>query len=572
MYSTTPEEEPGGGGYAVLTESLGSLWEDFEHLRNIWSHSNAGLPLVRYNGCTLYFFQSELTDYIVEIKHCLPMKDYQYTHADTHPNRMMLKRNTIKVPSRQTRKKRKPYKRVRVPPPSQMQNKWYFQKQICDIPLLMITASACSFTRTYGADNWQSNNLSLICLDTKFWQRSNFNMTAPTIGYFPRPGTYLYTDGKHYPLGQQLPSTDPRLIYLGNTLENTPGVQKSWADLKNSGPTDWGNPFYHHYLDTETTTIWTATTPPSQLPQTYNNSHFTMLTTPYFITCRYNPEKDKGTNNELYLTSNVVQTSWDPPPNQHIKLSGLPLYDIIFGFIDWNEKLHEVQQILNTQIVVMRSDCIYPKLQEYVPIDITFIEGFSAYKNSDSKIKVTDYDKTHWHPRSKNQLVTLNKIALSGQNAPHFNLPTYLQATMGYKFHFKWGGCPKTLEKPYDPCSQPDWIIPSNLQERLQIQNPETNPLTELYKFDWRRDFVKESAIKRIQKHTETDDSVQFLTESRHNPPALNIEETQSSSEEETETEEDHQTPLQTQILLLRKQQRKLKHRILQHLKYQNIQ
>ncbi len=114
MYSYVPEEEPGGGCYAVLTHSLGSLWEDFEHLRNIWTVSNAGLPLTRYLGCNLYFYQSEYTDYAVEIFSCLPMKDYKYTHADIAPNRMLLKKNTIKVPSRNTKKGENHIKKLRL--------------------------------------------------------------------------------------------------------------------------------------------------------------------------------------------------------------------------------------------------------------------------------------------------------------------------------------------------------------------------------------------------------------------------------------------------------------------------
>lgn len=572
MYSITPEEEPGGGCYAVLVESLGSLWEDFEHLRNVWTHSNAGLPLVRYYGCTLYFYQSELTDYVVEVKHCLPMKDYQYTHADSAPNRMLLKKYTIKVPSRQTRKKRKPYKKVRVPPPSQIQNKWYFQKDICDIPLLMVIATACSFTRPFGSTNWQSNNLTLTCLNTTFWQRNNFNNVSATSGYFPKSGFYLYTDGKHYNPQDQLPDTDPRLIYLGNTDDYTPGVQHSWEQLKKSSKATWGNPFFENYLQKDEVTLWSATQPPSGLPTSYSKTTFTQVTEPLFLECRYNPEKDKGTNNMLYLVSNVYDKTWAPPENPNTILSGLPLYDIMFGFIDWNEKLHEIQRILETQIVVFRSDVITPKHPQYVVIDAEFRHGFSAYKTQESRIKMTNYDQQHWHPRSKNQLKTLNNIALAGQSTPHFDHDTYLQAQMGYHFRFKWGGCPKTLEKPYDPCSQPDWIIPSNFQQGLQIQNPEINPATELYKFDWRRDYVKQKAIQRIKENTVLDPTLSLSTDSRHNADPLALPEKASSSETETETEEESQAPIETQIKLLRKQQLKLKHRILYQLKHQKLQ
>lgn len=92
LMSYVPFEEPGGGGYFVIAISLASLWEDFEHLRNVWTTSNAALPLVRYMGCTFHFYQSQYTDYAVEINNCFPMKDFKYTHADIAPNRMLLKK------------------------------------------------------------------------------------------------------------------------------------------------------------------------------------------------------------------------------------------------------------------------------------------------------------------------------------------------------------------------------------------------------------------------------------------------------------------------------------------------
>ncbi len=311
----------------------------------------------------------------------------------------------------------------------------------------MVKATACSFNKTFGADNWLSNNITLTCLDPNFWQRSDFNNVPGTVGYFPKPNYYLYTTGGHFTLSQQLPTT-ARLIYLGNTKDNTAGVAKTYAELKKSTAKDWGNPFYHHYLNSEEVTIWSHQQPPAGLPgDNINPAEFTQVTTPYFIKCRYNPEKDKGERNQIYLVSNVVQTSWDPPQNPNITLSGFPLYDIMWGYIDWQEKVHDVQQILDTQLVVIRSDVITPKLQEYIVIDQEFLDGFSAYKSIESIIKVTDYDKQHWHPRAKNQLKTLNRLALTGQSCPRFEYDTYMQAEMGYTFRFNWGGCPKKLRK-----------------------------------------------------------------------------------------------------------------------------
>lgn len=567
MYSMVPEEEPGGGGYAVMIETLGSLWEDFQHLKNIWTASNVGLPLVRFMGGTLIFFQDEYTDYIVEVTTCPPMKDFKYTHADIAPNRALSKRNVIRVPSLRTRRKRKPYKRKHINPPAQLENKWYFQKDVCDIPFVMIKATAVDFKHSYGDPRWQSNNLTLICINTAFIHRHDFKGFAAGIGWFPKADTYLYITKSNQQPSATSQNTE-QFIYLGNTKDNKGGKFKNYQQLKSSSITDWGNPFYHDNLE-DHITIWAASTPPSGLPNTIDNNTFRKVDEPLFIRVRYNPEKDTGKNNQIYLLSNTVNTGWDPPQNENLVMSGFPLYDMIWGYLDWEEKIHEAQQILQNYMVAIRTDFFSEKLFAYVPVDIEFIEGFSAYKGPDSKIKVTDYDQHWWHPRTKNQLVTLNKLGLSGPGCARPPSDNYLQAQMKYIFRFKWGGCPKTLENPYDPCQQPTWTIPSNLNEGLQIENPSTNPETQIQKFDWRRDYVKESAISRIKEYTDTDELLQIFTDSKHNVRPYKKKATSSETDSETEETE---ASLQTQIKHLRKQQRLLKQRILQQLNLQNTE
>ncbi len=133
--------------------SLDSLYEDFTLLQNYWSKSNAGMPLVTYQGCTLKFYQSEYTDYAVKIDRCWPMVDTELTHANSHPQRMLLDRKTLKIPALTTKRRRKPYKKIKIKPPSQMQNKWYFQKDICNQPLLMTTTTAISLTNPFANSN-----------------------------------------------------------------------------------------------------------------------------------------------------------------------------------------------------------------------------------------------------------------------------------------------------------------------------------------------------------------------------------------------------------------------------------
>nr|UGV37432.1 MAG: ORF1 [TTV-like mini virus] len=556
IYSYVPVEEPGGGGWTLIIESLSSLWEDWQHLKNIWTESNAGLPLVRYEGVTLTFWQSEYTDYIAEVTNCYPMVDTRYTHADAAPSRMLLKKNVIRVPSRVTRKKKRPYKKRFFHPPSQMQNKWYFQKDICNIPLIMVTATAVDFRYPFCGSECKSNNLTLVCLNTAFFQFHNFDNYPPTTGYFPKPSVYMYSHAGR----TTAKPTKESLIYLGDTKTYTQGTPPS-ATKDYKDPSNWGNPFWHHYID-GSLPVYTASKPPTQLTDT-DIQGMTPMAEDYFFTVRYNPEKDTGATNKIYIVENFNRSDWHEPANPNLKLEGFPLYDMCWGFLDWLEKIHEVQDIPQHYIFVINTDVFDEKKFPYVPVDAYFRNGEGPYE-----APLTNYDKAHWNIKSRFQSKSINDICLTGPGCARSPFGNYMQAKMTYNFHMKWGGCPKTLKKPYDPCSQPTWTAPSNIQTGLQIQDPNTNPQTELQEWDWRRDYISKKAIKRIQQYTEPHETLQIFTESRSNVPVHR--QTPETSDSESETEKD-QTPIEEKILHLQLKQRELKKRILNRLTFQNI-
>ncbi len=72
--------------------SLASLFEDNQHLANIWTASNAGLNLVRYLKSTFRFYQHEFVDYIVIPRLCYPMTTSPLDHANAQPYRALLER------------------------------------------------------------------------------------------------------------------------------------------------------------------------------------------------------------------------------------------------------------------------------------------------------------------------------------------------------------------------------------------------------------------------------------------------------------------------------------------------
>nr|UGV36964.1 MAG: ORF1 [TTV-like mini virus] len=558
IYSYVPQDEPGGGGWTIMIETLSTLWDDFQHLKNFWTASNVGLPLFRYHGTTLTFWQSPYTDYIVQVSNCFPMVDTKYTHADSCPERMLAKRHTIKVPSLETRKKRKPYKRVRIRPPQQMMNKWYFQKDACNIPLLLIVATAVDFRYPFAASKAKSNNLTLDCLNTSFFQNHDFVNYSITSGYQPKFGTYVYAWHEDMPHGEnypEKPSNISDIIYLGQTKENTPGQPLSNSNY--SKHSTWGNIFYHEYF-TGQRQLYTSQYSPSDLVGDTTKAklaNVTKITEPLIKRVRYNPERDKGESNTIYLVENFRNTTWTTPTSENLKMTGFPLHTMTWGIIDWWEKLHEATDIQNKYIFCILTDQFNEKFNPYIILDSYFEEGTGPYL-----APLTTFDNNSWHPKVRFQTNSIHNLCMSGPGCPRTPYDNYIQAKMTYDFHFRWGGCPKTLEKPYDPCSQPNWTIPSNLTSGLQIENPNTDPTTILQKWDWRRDYLTEKALKRIKTDKETDETLQIFTDTARNPPILRQT---SETEDSTSSSEEEKTPLlQTQLKQLKRTQQLLKRRI----------
>lgn len=128
MYETSiiPEKLPGGGGFSIKNLSLLALYDEHIHGHNIFTHTNQPYQLMRYLGCTLYLYQSLNVDYIMTYSNTWPLKSTMLMYNTMQPSIHALQKNKILIPSKNTWKWKKPYKKVFIPPPTQMQNKWYF--------------------------------------------------------------------------------------------------------------------------------------------------------------------------------------------------------------------------------------------------------------------------------------------------------------------------------------------------------------------------------------------------------------------------------------------------------------
>lgn len=572
---------PSMGGFNLTCFTLNGLYELFQKARAWWTYSNNDLPLIRYLGCTLTLYRAESSDTIFSYYNCYPMKASLETYQSTHPMIQLLTKHRKILKCRKHNPDRKPYKKIRIPPPAQFKNKWYFQKEIATIPLLMTITTATSLDRLYMPSNAISTTIGFFSLDTTFFQYHNFN-TKNTSGYFPKENTYLYSYKNQ--TTQDINSILVKnLVYLGNTddYENEKTIDQCqgndlnakfqyWATTKSV----WGNIFNPKYL-LKKQPVLLSTKSPSKLKQditnlqdttTIQNHQFTMLTQDTLRECRYNPLNDRGDENEVHILNiSEPNRQWLPSTDPTLKCENLPLWLAWWGFLDWQRRSKGTQSIDTQYVCVFHTKYMEPKDLPYVvPIDDDMLNGKSPYRPKDQIIP-SDYH--YWRPKVNFQVQTINEFCTSGPGTIKLPNNVSAEAHYSYRFYFKLGGCASEEKNIKNPENQPVFPTPGNFLRQPSLQSPEMPIENYLYSFDWRRHLITEKATERISKHT--------ISETDAFPPAgttlLDPQTTHqttptTSSEEETEKE-----TLQELIEQQHIQQNKFRRRILQLLNSHHV-
>lgn len=549
-HSINPEHIPGGGGFSITKYSLDGLYEQHELDRNWWTQSNYNLPLARYLGGRLKCYQSETVDYLVKCHFNYPMLATQLLYQSTQPSFMMMSQYTHFIPSKKTKTIKKGYKIIKLHPPTQMSNKWFFQRDLCKTGLVLIQAVAASFDEYYIGTNNTSNNCTLYTLNTHFWKRHDF-IQPPIDGYTPNTvGTttkHLWTTDETTTL-QEIKAE--HLTYLALTQRNQPG-DKLTKDNINTYFTDhtkWGNPFREEYLN-ETDTIYVTTEPmvtlKGKLITSLQNSNplptgtITTVSQQLLIQCRYSPDRDTGLGNKMYLKNLIRDTSgWEEPTDEELITEGFPLWTLAFGFLDWHKKLGTAINLYRSWVIVIQSKFIEPQLPYYVLLDYNFVHGTSPYQDP-QHTKIDPDDENKWYPSCRYQQQSLEALVHTGPGTFKFRNEKSVEAKIKYDFYFKFGGCVPKMDTIHDPCQQAIYPIPNQNSSTYSLQNPAQPPETFLYQFDVYKDLLTKAATKRITKDWETQKS--FSTgQSRMQPStaqeALQTEETSSDEEKDPQT------------------------------------
>jgi len=393
----------------------------------------------------------------------------------------------------------------------------------------------------YGPDDQLSYNITLKCLNTDFFQNPAWKQIDED-GYSPKySGTItqkLFTTGN----GIEKPTEWQQLIPLFNTRQYTTGKKlQDQNSFKNKEY--WGNPFIAKYIHDDVRYFY------GPIPNNFQNPPQVTLLHELYFYARYNPLKDNGQGNKVYMKStSLTQGSFLTLPKDDIVASDLPLWIILWAWESWLNKAKPIQHIQDDYQLVIQTNFLYPKRQSYLILDKYFTDT-----NGEN---LTETDKANWHPKTEFQEESIAYIANTGPATPKINKTKSIEAHCGYNFLLKWGGCPAPMEIIEDPAKQEKFPFPNNIQQTSEIQDPATQKQHHLYYWDQRGDELTTTATKRLKQDFTFDPS---FTEfgPKELPP-----------KRETQEEED-ETPIQkeqteTSILIeqLRYNQHQLRKRI----------
>nr|UGV34656.1 MAG: ORF1 [TTV-like mini virus]UGV34690.1 MAG: ORF1 [TTV-like mini virus]UGV34702.1 MAG: ORF1 [TTV-like mini virus]UGV34750.1 MAG: ORF1 [TTV-like mini virus] len=579
LESHTRHNYPGGGSFSLNLFTLQALYELHGKARNWWTQSNCKLPLIRYTGCKIKLFRSISADYIFAYTTCGKLEANLELYQSCQPSILKLNKHKRIVTCKEKNNHRKPYTTLKIKPPPLWTNKWYFQKEVSKLPLLLTLTSAASLDRYYISAQAQSNTMGFKSLDTKYFQYHDFKSPPGTSGYIPNDQHLLFTIHPVPITGKIDKAKYKDLIYLANTNDYTPGTPISgvpasvgdWSTRVTKWQTDktyWGNPFYSEYINQDRAPILitnkTMADIVSKAKQNDGNTElgtdFALKTEPIIIECRYNPEADKSHNAIFFSLITDTHKKWQEPDEERLICKGLPIWYMLHGFVDYHAKAVDIQRLYTDWVLAIISDAIEPKRDYYVPLDYFFLNGRSPYETQDGQITI--YDRFNWHPKVNFQVSTISKLVGTGPATVKLPDNISTEAHLAYTFYFKLGGCPPPMDEVCDPAKSPDFPTPSNIIPPTLLQDPETPIQYYLSSFDERRGLLTERAAKRLKTDWFTTESL-FKTPGKSTldlpgPPK------ETSSDEETPSEEKDPQTLQLRLQHHRRKQRKLQQRILE--------
>nr|UHM26323.1 MAG: ORF1 [Torque teno midi virus] len=468
------KNESYGGGFSITLFTLQYLYQQWLLFNNIWTRGNNGFDLVRYTGMTVYFFRSPFASYVVNYVIAPPFTVNRETYTNCNPFRMLLQKNKIIVPSLSRKPRGKPWVKKKIRVPKLLMNKWYFQADFCDTPLVLFKAAMIGLSTPYLKYSNDNNCIGFYCLNPDI-----FN----SAGYWA---------GTQY--------TTKLYLYVANKKPSDTQTQITVKQLK-TVHYDNDSVFWWRYLNGDIPVSTSSSPNLTSMSQEEFNKNIKPLTIEY----RYQPNRDTGDGNIIFLES-VVTPTIDIPSNKNYKYENLPIWLLMFGWIDWCSKFFKGDNIHDNYSLCFRSKFFYPIDHKVpattllLPISSYFYKGQNEYN-----YPLLNYERDKWAPTIRHQLTLINDFCMC---APYSSLPSGKSADLAikYKFYFKWGGTVVHSQTINDPENQPVYPMPTEDIQRIQVKDPSTQDSeAEFHKWHYRRGALTSTAIKRALKDSETE-------------------------------------------------------------------
>nr|UHK06575.1 MAG: ORF1 [Torque teno midi virus] len=472
----TPPLQPGGGGFGVEKYTLQYLYEENRNGNNIWTQSNKYLDLVRYFGGKITFWRHSHIDFIASYSRTLPMNLNNYTYPDTYPQAMMLARHKKFIPSLKTKPHGSRKVTIKFKPPKILTNKWFFQESLANTGLLQLQTTICDLRYPHLGCCNTNELVSLVGLNLNFYKNFAWGNPNNVITPTQQNNWYIPYNNAKKTLTVTLPNGTTKQIKVQNeTYKQSVNIATGWFQ-------------------------------PDLLKAIKISEEDYIPTT----VARYNPTRDTGVGSKVWLAS-VLNSSYLPPrTDKDLILEGLPLYQLLFGFTNYIQKIKKDTTFLESYCLFIQSTALEPQHGThhiYCPIDQAFINGKGAYDSY-----ATQWQQEHWFPTLSHQLKSINNIVMSGPFIP--KLENIRESTWelwsNYTFYFKFGGASLPDAETANPGEQGTYPIPNTQQQAIQVCNPEkASPYTTLHSWDFRRGIITSKAFKRMCENQETDTDFQ---------------------------------------------------------------
>nr|UHK05946.1 MAG: ORF1 [Torque teno midi virus] len=485
----TPPKTPGGGGFGCEQYSLGYLYDQYILRNNIWTKSNIAKDLCRYIRCRLTFFRHPETDFVVQYDRQPPFNIDEYTYASCHPYALMQAKHKFFVLSTATKPLGRVTKKKIIKPPKQMITKWFFTEDFSTAGLFQLKGACCNMRYSnLGCCN-TNQIITAFSINTSFFQQGNWANAAQQY-YLPWPTIprKLYYWPSKPPAGSGPDRQDFNKKYM------------TTQDIRNY---DDSVSYEEGYFSSK---ILTA-----KFIDTNQLGDIGMANLP-LVSFRYNPSLDSGKGNAIWLHSSLT-TSYDKPAiDKTLILQGLPLWQMLWGWLSYVQYIKKATDFFTSHIIILQSPAIKPAptaspQQFYIPLSTDFVNGKPPYNEP-----LTTWWRAHWYPNIYDQLPVLNAIVESGPYVPKYSQTKNSTWELNYKydFLFKWGGPDITEPAVVDPGQQGTYPVPDKMQATIQIRDPAKQTYESiLHSWDYRRGFIKESALKRMQEHMSVDSTFQ---------------------------------------------------------------